>query len=50
MKEQTKKYIKEDQLEKEYHQIGIGAIAAASCVKKHYEQKHVDYDPHPENY
>ena len=50
MTEQNKKYGKEDILEKEYHKIGIGAIAAASCVKKHKEEKHTDYDPHPENY
>ena len=35
-----------DLLEKEYHEIGIDAVAAACCVKKHEEQKHVDYDAH----
>ena len=37
-----------DLLEKEYHEIGINAISAAACVKKHVEDKHTDYDPHVE--
>ncbi len=41
----------QDLLEKEYHEIGIEAIAAACCVKKAYQQKkHADYDPHVEDY
>ena len=41
----------QDLLEKEYHKIGIEAIAAACCVKKARQQnKHADYDPHVEDY
>ena len=47
MSEQNKKPSPaKDLLEKEYHTIGINAVAAASCVKKHVEEKHTDYDPH----
>ncbi|WP_180966761.1 hypothetical protein [Cohaesibacter celericrescens] len=47
MSEQNRKPTPQDDLlEKEYHKIGISAVAAASCVKKHVEEKHTDYDPH----
>ena len=47
MSEQVKKSAPaKDLLEKEYHDIGINAITAASCVKKHVEEKHTDYDSH----
>lgn len=35
----------DDILEKEYHEIGIHAVQAATCIKKQTtEKKHVDYD------
>ena len=45
MSEQAKKTLSsQDLLAKEYHDIGINAISAACCVKKHREEKHTDYD------
>ncbi|SNY92553.1 hypothetical protein SAMN04515647_2824 [Cohaesibacter sp. ES.047] len=52
MSEQSKSApASQDLLEKEYHEIGIEAIAAACCVKRsHQQKKHADYDPHVEDY
>ena len=50
MSDQAKKPVSSDDLlEKEYHEIGIHAITAATCVKRHQEEKHTDYDSHVED-
>ncbi len=44
-KTSTQAAANDDILEKEYHEIGIHAVQAATCIKKQTaEKKHADYD------